>query len=104
MKKIFKKATETTEHTTKMMLDKTDVISDELKRVIEERVAPVRTSVLQRYPVLFSFLITFGLATTYYGFERILAQYEVLNNNPWLIMLIGVGVLTFTGTLYKKMD
>ena len=104
MKKIFKKATETTENTTKMMLDKTDVISDELKRVIEERVAPVRTSVLQRYPVLFSFLITFGLATTYYGFERILAQYEVLNNNPWLIMLIGVGVLTFTGTLYRKMD
>ena len=104
MKKIFKKATETTENTTRLMLDKTDVISEELKRVIEERVAPVRSSVLQRYPVLFSFLITFGLATMYYGFERILAQYEVLNNNPWLIMFIGVGVLTFTGTLYKKMD
>lgn len=67
-------------------------------------VAPVRTSVLRRFPILFTLLTTFGVAATFLAFEKILTQYELLNRYPWLILLIGLSALAFTGSLYKKLD
>jgi len=104
MKKTTDVITKTANTTTTYVLDTTDVISSEVKQTIESHVAPLRQSVLKRYPVLFSFLGIFGLATTYYGFEKILSQYDLLNQYPWLILGLGVAVLTFTGTLYKRMN
>jgi len=103
MKEIIKQVTTTTDTATTYALGTADVVSAEMKKTIETHVAPVRKSVLKRYPVFFSMLALFGLATTYYAFEKILSQYEILNQYPWLILLLGVSVLTFTGTLYKKM-
>lgn len=103
MEKIVKQVTTKTDIATSYILNTTDSVSDEMKKTIETHIAPVRLSVLKRYPVLFSLLVTFGLATTYYGFEKILSQSEVLNQYPLLILGIGVVILTFTGTLFKKM-
>lgn len=104
MVKVIKQVTTTTDEATTYVLNQADVVSSEVRQTIETNVAPIRTSVLKRYPVLFSLLTVFGLAATYYAFEKILGQYEVLNNNPWLILILGITILTFTGTIYKKME
>lgn len=71
---------------------------------LDSYVAPVRSSVLRRFPILFTLLTTFGVAATFFAFEKILSQYELLNRYPWLILLLGLSTLAFTGTLYKKLD
>lgn len=66
-------------------------------------VEPVRKSAFTRFPTLFIILVTFGVATTFFGFERLIADIAFLNNRPLLILLLGVSVLAGTGTLYKKL-
>ena len=104
MKKILRQVERATKETTVQVLDKTDHVSKQVNRHFNQYVAPVRASALKRFPVLFSLLVVFGLTTTFYAFERILSQYEVLNQHPWLLLLIGLFVLAFTGRLYKKLD
>ena len=104
MKKIADEITKTTKTATTYALDTADGVTAQVKQSVESRVSPIRKTVLSRYPVLFSFLVMFGVATTYYAFEKILGQYEVLNRYPWLILLIGLLVLAFTGKLYKKLQ
>ena len=58
-------------------------------------------SVLARYPLLFSLLGTFGFVSVLYGFEKVIDQIPFFRNNPLLILLMGLGILVFTGSLYK---
>jgi len=104
MKQVAGGITKTTKTATTYMLDTADVVTEQVKQTVEARVSPLRQTVLSRYPVLFSFLVMFGVATTYYAFEKILGQYEILNQYPWLILGIGLSVLAFTGKLYKKLQ
>jgi len=69
-------------------------------RVIE----PVRQSAFKRFPVLFTLLVAFGVAATSFGVERIIAETYWLNERPWLILCIGLGILVVTGKLYKKLS
>jgi len=80
------------EKTIESALEKTDKI-----------VEPVRRSVLRRYPTLFLVTVTFGVASTFFAFERIISEIALLNDRPWLILCLGIGVLVGTGTLYKKL-
>jgi uncharacterized integral membrane protein len=64
---------------------------------------PVRENALKRFPVLFTLLTTFGVVSTLYGFERIINDIPLLHNNPFSLLIIGVGILALTGTLYKKL-
>lgn len=104
MKKILKQIERVTKETSVQMLDKTDVVSEQVNQQFNHYMTPVRQGILKRFPVSFSLLVVFGLVTTYYAFEKILSQYEFLNNHPWLILLLGLSVLAFTGRLYKKFD
>lgn len=103
MKQVLEQVERVTKQTTVQVLDTTDKVSGQMNRTFNQYVEPVRTSVLKRYPVLFSLLVAFGIATTYYAFEKILSQFEILNRYPWLILLLGISVLAFTGRLYKKL-
>jgi len=103
MKKVLTQVEQVTKETTLQVLDKTDQLSGQVNKTFNQYVAPVRTSVLKRFPVLFSLLVVFGLATTYYAFETIISQFEFLNEHPWLMLLIGIAILAFTGRLYKKL-
>lgn len=93
----------TTMITTNEVLDTTDKVTTQVTKKVDAYVAPVRTSVLKRFPVLFLLLTTFGVAAVFYGFERILAQYELLQTYPWLVVCIGVATLALTGRLYQKL-
>jgi hypothetical protein len=64
---------------------------------------PVRNTIFKRYPVFFTLLVTFGISATFLGIEQVLLQYELLREQPVLILLAGVAVLVFTGRLYKTL-
>jgi uncharacterized integral membrane protein len=83
-------------HVTNMM--------DKTTAGVDSYIAPVRTNILKRFPVMFSLLTTFGLSTTFYGFEKLVDTIAVLSNNPILMLILGMGILALTGTLYKKLS
>lgn len=60
--------------------------------------------VLNRYPLLFAFLLTFSLAAVLHGFELLTDEMPVFHEKPWLLMAIGISALFFTGTLYKLLE
>ncbi len=70
---------------------------------VEEVVAPVRKHVIKRFPVLFLLMVTFGLTATITGMEQILLKFELLQNHPSVVLVIGLATLILTGTLYKKL-
>lgn len=84
------------------LVNELDFSVDDLTKRLDREIEPVRHSVFKRYPVIFTLLATFGVAATFFALEQILAQYDVLNRYPWLILLIGVITLALTGTLYKN--
>ncbi len=67
-------------------------------------IAPLRTSVLTRFPILFSLLTTFGVATTFLAFEKIVSSIVFFDQHPFLMLILGISILALTGTLYKKLS
>jgi hypothetical protein len=62
-----------------------------------------RRVAFKRFPVIFTLLVTFGTVITFSGISRLIAKVPVLYNNPIITLLVGVLILLFTGTLYKKL-
>ena len=86
--------------------DTTNAIADTIEMTedkIETVVAPVRRGFVRRFPILFILLVTFGVTATLTGMEQLLLQVEFLNNNPFVVLIIGIVLLVLTGTLYKKL-
>lgn len=60
--------------------------------------------VLSRYPLVFAFLVVFGVTAVLYGFDSIIEQVPYLAEHPGIVFAIGLVILIFTGTLYKRLD
>lgn len=104
MFRLFGEATKVITNTT---LDTVDTLgrgvnktSDSLNSYIE----PVRKSTFKRYPSLFTVLVAFGSIATFLGAEQLILKFDLLNDQPIIIFGIGIGILFFTGKLYKKLD
>jgi len=65
--------------------------------------AQTRNTAFRRFPLIFTLLGTFGLVSTLYGFQHVLDRIPVLANNPIVALIVGIIILLFTGTLYKKL-
>lgn len=85
------------------IFDEVDAAVGELTDETDRFVEPYRRSVFKRFPVIFMLLVTFGVAATFFGFERIIAETAWLNGRPWLILGVGLITLVLTGRLYKKL-
>lgn len=74
---------------------------------IETRVAAKikheQEAVFNRFPLLFTMLGTFGVVATFYGFEGLIDRFDVLANNPYILLGVGLAILIITGSLYKKL-
>ena len=70
-----------------------------IKKLVDER-----ARVENRFPLVFSLLITFGLVSTLYGFEKIIDQIDWLVQNPWVLLITGIVTLIITGAAYKKLN
>lgn len=107
---VIRRLTETTTKTTKDLTNLGVDAAARVEQVVKQTetelnayIAPVRETVLKRYPTLFAVLVTFGAVSTFLGFEQIILRVQFLQTNPWIIFLFGVTVLFFTGRLYKKL-
>lgn len=60
--------------------------------------------VLQRYPLLFAFLLTFSLAAVLHGFDLLTDDMPIFREHPSLLIGIGTLALLLTGTLYKLLE
>jgi hydrogenase maturation factor len=102
--------TATTEANTTTMSASANLVShvttmvDKTTAGVDAYIQPVRSSILNRFPVMFSLLTTFGVSTTFYGFEKMVDGIPLLSNHPFLMLILGMGMLAFTGTLYKKLS
>ncbi len=64
---------------------------------------PVRQSLFKRFPILLTLLITFGVSATFLGAERLIGEIAWLHDRPFVIFLLGLSTLLFTGKLYQKL-
>lgn len=78
------------------------LVRHERKR-LTELLREQRERVLNKYPLIFALLGSFGLVTTYYGFENIIDRVAILKANPGYMLAIGVVVLLLTGSLYRRL-
>ena len=78
-------------------------VVDKTGKRVDSYVSPVRDGIFKRFPTIFSLLVALGLAATFLGLEQILLNYQTLQEHPWLIFLMGIGILVLTGRLYKKL-
>lgn len=62
-----------------------------------------RNRVVASHPFIFILLGTFGVVSTYYGLQHILEKIPAVANNPVIALAVGLSILIFTGTLYKKL-
>jgi len=80
-----------------------DETAQAVMRKTDNIVAPYRETVLKKFPILFTLLVTFGVAATIFGFEGVIMKISWLHDSPFLVLSIGLSILVLTGTLYKKL-
>ncbi len=83
-----------------------DVVAQKVGRAVtstEKVIEPMRSSLFKRFPTTLTLAVTFGVAATFYGTERLIAEIAWLNERPFLIFLTGIVVLACTGRLYQKL-
>ena len=77
---------------------------EHIEAKIVEAMKKQRESVAQRFPLVFGLAVSFGLVSTFYGFEGLINKIPFLQNNPWLVLATGIAILVATGTAYKKLN
>lgn len=95
--------TEEVLRTTEGVIKETGQLVNDTTVQFERSVAPVRESIIKRFPTLFLLAVTFGVTAVATGIEQLLIQHEVLQQHPSAILGIGIGILVLTGRLYKKL-
>lgn len=71
--------------------------------IIEIKTEPLRKHVFKKHPTLFFLLATAGIIATSLGFELLLLRYSLFIQYPIILIVVGVFILSVTGTLYKKL-
>ena len=100
----YKKMPEAPATPPKDLVTHVTTMMDKTTAGVNSYIEPVRSGILKRFPVMFSLLTTAGVATTFYGFEKLVDEIPLLSKNPSLMLIVGISILVFTGTLYKKLS
>ncbi len=77
---------------------------ERLVREMHDTAGKYTKPVLNRYPLLFAFFLTFSIAAILHGFELLTDEMLVFHEYPWLLIILGSFALFITGTLYKKLE
>ncbi len=70
---------------------------------IIDKATKSRESIAERYPLTFALIGTFGLVSTFYGFEKIIDSIDTFANNPWILLVFGLVTLSVTGLALRKL-
>jgi len=77
---------------------------ERLTEEVNKMLGQMGRSVFRRYPLTFAILILFGVIAVSEGAKGVLKSLGILDSNPLYLLLIGILILTLTGTLYKKLN
>lgn len=85
------------------MTDEKDILDEieEIGKKFEHKTAKSSKAAFARYPITFTILSVFGFLAVQAGFINLTAKITFLNNNPWILIFIGLMILIATGTFYK---
>ena len=75
----------------------------EADRKVVDSFSKSKHNTFARYPLLFALLAAFGIVITNNGIQGVIAKVDWLNRNPIITLIVGIIILLFTGTLYKKL-
>lgn len=76
----------------------------EVEEKIAHRLLDGRNKAAVKFPLVFGLAASFGLVATFYGFEGLINKVDMLRDNPWMVLGVGVAVLLITGTAYRKLN
>jgi hypothetical protein len=68
-----------------------------------DRLRKEKQDSFKKFPLFFTLLTAFGVVITYNGIHGLIEKVDWLNNNPVIPLIVGILILLFTGTLYKKL-
>jgi len=85
------------------VLSSVDDTVSHVEQEVGSFIEPMQKTVFTRFPILFTLLVTFGVVITLLALERIVVEFTYIYERPFLMLGIGLGLLTLTGTLYKKL-
>ncbi|MST04412.1 MAG: hypothetical protein EXS49_02510 [Candidatus Pacebacteria bacterium] len=60
--------------------------------------------VFGKYPITLSFLVLFGVMSVLHGFDDIIFKIPFFSNHPIFVFILGIVILIFTGSLYKRLQ
>lgn len=75
----------------------------EIEEKIVKLAAKERETLAQRFPLTFALIGTFGLVSTFYGFEKLIDSVDLFASHPWILLVIGVFTLSVTGLALRKL-
>jgi len=76
----------------------------EVEEKIFRKLSEQRDKTAVKFPLLFGLAASFGLVATFFGFEGLISKVPILQNNPWMVLVVGVIILVATGTAYRKLN
>lgn len=76
----------------------------DVEEKIAHKIVESRDKAAVRFPLVFGLAASFGLVSTFYGFEKIIDKIDFFVDKPWLVLIVGVSVLVLTGTAYRKLN
>lgn len=77
-------------------------LGDAEKKLLQ-RLSRRRDYAAKKFPLGFALIATFGLVTTMNGLQKLSEKVPVLNNNPWISIVVGLLILIASGTVYRKL-
>lgn len=77
---------------------------EDLTKQLNDHIEKQGKGVFKRYPVTFALLATFGITAVSSGIKEIVEGMETFNQHPLALLFIGIVVLIFTGSLFKKLS
>ena len=76
----------------------------EKEKQLRNSLAKKQQAAFAKFPLVFTLLGAFGLVATLYGFERLIDEVAFLSDNPVVLLVTGLVILVFTGSLYKRLQ
>jgi hypothetical protein len=73
-------------------------------RELNQDIGKRNKSAFARYPLTFALLTMFGFILLSEGAKEIIFRSEFLKANPIAMLFLGIVILVFTGSLYKRLS
>lgn len=93
----------TKEPVTKTQLEKLELRIEAQEAKILRSLREERKLVQQKFPLPYAFLAFFGFVSTWAGLYKIIQEVEFLNENPIVLIILGLSILVITGAAYRKL-